>query len=355
MTHPQPVLTTSLEALAANYAYLADKSAGRCGATVKADAYGLGAEQVVHRLARAGCKQFFVATLEEALTLRRLFPSIDLTVYEGLLAGCEGFYRDARITPVLNTLKQVQAWRSCGAPHAAVLHVDTGMSRLGLDPLETSLLCAQPDLLDGAHIGCLMSHLAWADDPTSAENPRQLERFMAVAQVLPDLRLSLANSGGVLLGADYSLDVARPGIALYGGNSGGGIAGPMQPVTTLTAPVLQHRAVSKGHSIGYGGLYRAAEPMYVATIGLGYADGLPRRLASDAYVLASGTRCPIVGRVSMDMIMVDMTHLDDKERLGICEVELLGSISIDQMALWQGTIGYEVLTSLGRRVGRRYI
>lgn len=347
------VLTIDLEALAANYALLAERSApAACAAVVKADAYGLGLEPVARTLETAGCRCFFVATLSEGLTLRTI-TDCDIYVFAGVTAENLAAFAAHALRPVLNTLDQLRLWRE-GASGPAALHVDTGMNRLGLDATELEVLRQNPVLLDGVDICLVISHLACADDSAHEMNLEQLHRFREALGISPAIPASLSASSGIFLGADWHFDMVRPGYALYGGNPQPEEPNPMQPVVTLRARLLQCRSIAPGETVGYGGTYRAETPRRIATISTGYADGYLRALGNKATVYAGEMPAPLVGRVSMDLIGVDITGIDGVKAGDW--VELLGpKHGVDALAREAGTIGYEILTSLGHRHGRIYV
>ena len=356
------VLTIDLAALRANYRLLIDKAAGAAVAgVVKADGYGLGAGRVASALWDEGCRTFFVAHLDEAMSLRaQLPPAADIYVLNGLAPGSEAACRAGRIRPVLNSLDQIAAWRrtagEAGIILPAALQIDTGMSRLGLSASEVATLRQTPSLLEGIDAALLMSHLACADEPAHPANQAQLRAFQLLADILPQALRSLANSAGVFLGPDYHFDLVRPGIALYGGCPTSGGANPMRPVVRLDARVVQLRQIPAGAGIGYGLAEVADHPMRLATIAIGYADGWPRCIGEVGAAFYKGHRLPITGRVSMDSIILGASD-DAAAGLGAGEfVELIGSHqSLERVAADAGTISYEILTSLGRRFERRFV
>lgn len=355
------VLTIDLAALAANYRALQQRLApARAAAVVKADAYGLGAARVVPALAAAGCRDFFVAQLAEALALKPVLgDDARLFVLNGLQPGAESICADAGIVPALNSLEQVANWSSLakarGAEFPALLQFDTGMSRLGLSEDEAATLTAEPDRLAGVRLLYLMSHLAAADQPTSVQNADQLAAMRRIAAALPGTELSFANSGGIFLGSDYHGALARPGIALYGGAPFAGDANPMAPVVRLEVRVVQTRTVPAGTKVGYGGSHVTTAERRLATIAAGYADGLPRALSDRGAAFLEGVRLPVVGRVSMDSLTLDVTALPPGAlRLGSL-VELIGPHqTLEDIAAAADTISYEILTRLGQRYHRIY-
>lgn len=358
-----PRLTVDLDALRANYRAVKAAAGGvATGAAVKASGYGLGAERVVQALIAEGCGSFFVANGAEGVALRRLFsPSeAEIFVLNGVLAGEETVFIDHALSPVLNTAEQVRRWSGLSEDKpGGALHVDTGMNRLGLSPAEFSDLIATPAVLRAAKITVFMSHLACAAAPDHPQNAKQLAEFTAAARwvrtTLPDIRLSLANSAGAFLGAEYAFDLVRPGIALYGGapfDTGGPT---LAPVATLHAPVLQTRSVPAGGAIGYGASVIVDKPTRTATVALGYADGFLRAGAAGGYGWVAGARAPILGRISMDLITLDLSGVAAPVAAGDL-VEFLGpNASIDEQADAARTISYEFLTRLGPRCTLDYV
>ncbi len=356
------ILTVDLAALASNYRLMKEAAAGTAVAgVVKADGYGLGAARIASVLWGEGCRTFFVAHLGEALELRsRLPPEAEIFVLNGLAADSEGACHRARIRPVLNSLEQVASWRraavAAGMPLLAALQVDTGMSRLGLSALEIAMLRQAPSLLAKIDICLVMSHLACADEPSHPANAAQLSAFCAIADIAPEARRSLANSAGVFLEAAYHFDLVRPGIALYGGKPTPGRSNSMHPVVRLDARVVQLRELSAGAGIGYGLAAVAARDMRLATIAVGYADGWPRCIGTAGAAIYHGHRLPIVGRVSMDSLILDASDATVDDLAAGDLVELIGATqSLDMVAADAGTISYEILTSLGRRFERRFV
>jgi alanine racemase len=264
-----------------------------------------------------------------------------------------------RLIPVLNSLDQILEWSAAGRARCAMLeaalHVDTGMNRLGLPPDELSTLAAEAsERLGNINPVLLMSHLACSDDSSARMNVEQLQRFRAALAMLPPAPASLAASGGVLLGRDYAFDLVRPGLALYGGNPQRGVPNPFNTVARLTGRILQLRCVDKGESVGYGATFHTARPSTLATVALGYADGLMRAIANRGSGAIAGLRVPVAGRVSMDLITLDVTDIPSATVGG--EVEFVGdTISLEEAAEAAGTANYEILTSLGTRFPRRYV
>lgn len=355
------ILTVDLGALAANYRQLCARAGGaRVAGVVKADAYGLGAARVAPALYAAGCRDFFVAQFSEALALKPLLPAdARLYVLNGLQPGAEAACAQAGIVPVLNSLEQIDNWASCGRcckrRLPSLLQFDTGMSRLGLSPEEAEALAAAPGRLAGIEVLHVMSHLASGDDPASPQNAGQRAAMERLAALFPGPGRSLANSGGLFLDAGYHGALVRPGIALYGGAPSAGRPNPMRPVAQLDVRVIQTRTVPAGTRIGYGGSHVTTAGRRLATLATGYADGLPRTLSDRGAAYVGATRLPIVGRVSMDSLTLDITALPaDTLRLG-SRVEMIGPHqTLDALALDAGTISYEILTGLGTRFHRLY-
>lgn len=331
------------QAVAANFALMRER-AGAAAAVVKADAYGLGLAGIVPALLAEGCDRFFVARLEEGIALRALAPQARIFVLDGVAPGTASALAAHNLTPVLSSREQIDAWRG-----EAALHVDTGMNRLGLPPEDVA---AAP--LKGIELVLVMSHLACGDDPDSPMNAVQLARFKAALAALPPAPASLAASGGVFLGRDYHFDLARPGIGLYGGHPQPGHGdNPMQCAVRLAGTVLQVRRIAAGDSVGYGASFQAARPATIATVALGYADGVLRSAGNRAQAAINGRRAKVVGRVSMDLITLDVTGLD----VAVGDAaELFGpDLPLDEAATAWGTISYELLTGLSRRVPRVYM
>jgi alanine racemase len=349
------VLEVDLEAIAANWHTLCLAHGGRpTAAVVKADAYGLGARRVVPRLYAEGCRHFFVAHLDEALAIRPLVPDAFLAVLNGPLPGTERAYRTHGIDPVLGSLGDIERWaafaRRSETALPALLHVDTGMGRLGLEPAEVCALAAEPERMAGVLPRYVMTHLASADLPGDTSAVEQLRRFAAACAMLPPAPRSIANSAALFLGEAFRSDLARPGAALYGVNPGSG-ENPVRPAVSLRARVLQVRAVGVGEAVGYHATWRAARPSRIAILGVGYADGWPRALSNRGAAHFDGMTLPLVGRVSMDLSAYDMT--DRPDIMPGDWLELIGPHRpLEAVAAAAGTSAYETLTSLGRRYAR---
>ncbi|MCB2105356.1 MAG: alanine racemase [Rhodobacteraceae bacterium] len=338
-------LTIDLDALAANWRALARLSGGaEAGAVVKADAYGLGAARVAARLAQEGAHSFFVAEAQEGAALRpAVGPLADIYVFSGHMAGDADAIAAAALIPLVNSAEQANRHLAALPGHPFGLQLDTGMNRLGMEADDWQALA--PDLLArGPRL--LMSHLACADEPAHPMNARQLAEFRRMTDGAGPRR-SLAATGGILLGADYHFDLTRPGIGSYGGQP----FGAARPVVRLALPVIQVRAVAAGETVGYGNSWTAARPSRIATIAAGYADGLLRAMTGRGQLFAGDRPCPLAGRVSMDLMGVDVTDLPEvPDTLDI----LCPAQGVDRLAEAAGTIGYEILTSLGARYVRHY-
>jgi alanine racemase len=352
---PGAVLEVDLGAIAANWRLLCGRHRGAVAGVVKADAYGLQAARVVPALYAAGCRHFFVAHLSEALHIRPLAPDAMIAVLDGLLPGDEPACIAGRIDPVLGSMAEIDRWRDgarmAGRPLPALLHIDTGMSRLGLDPTEVDALKHDPSRLDGIAPRYLMTHLVSAELADDALNEAQRVRFAAACAGLPALPLSIANSSGIFLGDRFASDLARPGAALYGVNPTPGRPNPMRPVAALRGRVLRVRDIAAGETVGYNATWTATRPSRIATVPVGYADGWLRSLSNRGAACFDGRTVPLVGRVSMDLTTFDVT---DRPEIGPgAWLELIGpSLPVDTVAEAAGTNGYEILTSLGARYRR---
>lgn len=355
----QSILTIDLGAIAANYRLLR-KEAGRaaCAAVVKADAYGLGAGRVAPVLAAAGCRHFFVAQFAEAQVVRRVLPKgTALYVLNGILPGEEAEFQRSGVIPVLNDLGQFERWvkaaRRAGRSLPAVLHVDTGMSRLGLSPADALALAQDKQRLARVDLRYVMSHLACAEEEHHELNPRQLQAFEEIRAAYATVPASLANSSGIFLGPRYHFDLVRPGAALYGINPQPGRPNRLRNVVRLQGKILQIHDVDPPRTVGYGATHRVAGRTRIATVAAGYADGWPRSLSNRGCALIGEVRVPVIGRVSMDLLTLDITAAPSAAPGDA--VELLGErLPVDEVAETAGTIGYEILTRLGRRYHRVY-
>lgn len=354
-------LTIRLGAIVENFRRVQQLAApAAAAAVVKADAYGLGMPFVAGALgSRARCDTFFVARHSEGIALRPLVPDARIYVLDGAPPEAVPALIANRLTPVLNSITEVAAWSAAGRAMQsdldAALHVDTGMNRLGVPTDELAVLAAEAaKRFRFIRIVLVMSHLACADDPSSPMNPMQLDRFRTALAMLPAAPASLASSGGVMLGKDYAFDLVRPGLGLYGGNPQPMKPNPFVVAARLTGRVLQVRRVDKGEGVGYGAIFRAGRPAEIATVSLGYADGLMRANGNRGSAVIEGARVPIVGRISMDLVTLDITGMEPV-RVGT-EVEFVGdTITLEELAANSGTANYEILTSLSHRAERVYI
>lgn len=335
-------LEIDLAAIVANWRLLAARHAGDVAAVLKADGYGLGAAPVARALLAAGCRHFFVAHLDEAVALRPLLPGVGIAALHPPLPGSEAAYAAHAITPVVGTAAELARF-----PVGAMLHVDTGMNRLGLPMAELGAVAGtRPDYV--------MTHLVSAEVPEDPANAAQAARFAAVRAAFAGVKASFANSSGLFLGPDFGSDLARPGAALYGLNPTPWQANPMRPVVRLSARVLQVRTVGVGEAVGYNGMWVARRESRIATVSVGYADGWPRSLCNRGHAVFDGAPLPLVGRVSMDLTTYDITDAPGLDVGGW--IDLIGpGRDADAVAADAGTNGYEILTSLGPRYARVYL
>jgi alanine racemase len=369
LAHPAPgttgVAIIRLGAIQRNYGKLRDAArAAETACVVKANAYGLGVREILPTLETAGCRTVFVATLAEAERARAICKQARIYVLDGLLPDSAAQHAANEAWPVLSSFEEIEDWASeCrfrGTRYPAAIHIDTGMTRLGMPAEDVRRLAATPGLLAAFDLKLIMSHLACADDPGHAMNEAQRARFEELAGLFPGIPRSLANSAGIMLGPQFHFDLTRPGIALYGGRPSAAGANPMEPVLWLFGRIAEVRWAEAGETVGYGAMQTLKRRSKIATVTAGYADGFFRALsASDTrdgppgYI--GGHRLPLLGRVSMDLITYDATDVPDEliRRGGF--VEILGErVTVDDLATFAGTIGYEVLTSLGRRFQRIY-
>jgi alanine racemase len=358
------ILTIDLDAIIANWRKL-EKTAvpAECAAVVKANAYGCGAEQVAKALASAGCKTFFVATIEEARVVRAALPTATLYALDGFFQNSGDAYAAIDCKPVIGDLNELAEWdvfcRRSGWNGGAAIHIDTGMNRLGLTIPEAQGII--PRINAGDHgITLVMSHLASAELVNNPTNAKQLTAFREIASLFSGVPASLSNSSGIYLGPQFQFDLVRPGAALYGINPTPEADNPMKPVVELKARIVQIRSVERGETVGYGGTWTARRPTKLAIVSAGYADGYFRAASANdgtrgAEVVVAGKRCPVAGRISMDLVGVDVTDLPANAARRGHMVTLIGEgITVDELAHHFGTIGYEVMTNLGRRYARVY-
>jgi alanine racemase len=357
-------LTIDLSAIEANWRALGRRAMpSECSAVIKADGYGCGLEQVAGHLARAGCKTFFVADLNEARRARAVAPAPAIYVLNGLLPGTASTYSDLRARPVIGSMVELAEWDAFCLAHdwhgGAALHVDTGMNRLGISANEAAALA--PRIRAENHgITLLMSHLVCAETPEHPLNEAQIKLFREVRILYRGIPSSLSNSSGIFLGDAAHCDMVRPGVALYGVNPTPRRSNPMRPAIELHARIVQVRNVPKGETVGYNAGWTAKRATRLAVVAVGYADGYLRAasasdLAPGADAIVAGRRCPLAGRVSMDLLAIDITDLpDNSTRRGDMATLIGDEITVDDVAKAAGTIGYEVLTGLGRRYHRLY-
>lgn len=360
------LLTIDLKALRANFRFLQSRlGASQCGAAVKADAYGLGAIPVSKALVAEGCRHLFVAQLEEAICLRQhIAPEVAIYVMHGSPVGYEAEFIEYACTPVLNSLEQIRAWQALAKERLsalpAVVQIDTGMARMGLSQSELRAWLNDASLTEGIDLRFVMSHLACAEDQLDPMNQLQLQAFNQILaqlrQTHPDLKASFANSSGIFLGSEFHFDFARPGAALYGVAPMVGQANPMQSVVQLQGRIIQTREIPMGASVGYSKTWRATQPSRIATVSVGYADGWLRSLSNCGIAHIAGIEVPMVGNVSMDTITLNVSHVDPQLLVPGALVDLIcPQNTVDQVAKRAGTIGYEILTSLGPRYQRHYV
>ncbi|HUE44933.1 MAG TPA: alanine racemase [Aestuariivirgaceae bacterium] len=359
------MLTVDLGNLQRNWLALAARAApAECAGVIKADAYGLGLRPCARALWAAGCRSYFVAVPQEGAELRSELPDATIFVLDGLLPGLAPFYAEHGLIPCLGSFEEIAEWaglaRARGHDLKAALHVETGINRLGLCHGEARGLHAWPDLLDGLDVVLIMSHFACADDPDSEMNRRQRHVFDRTRELLRPAPASLFNSPATLRDSGSPYDIVRTGVALYGGNPFDDREEPMAPVAHVSAILLQVREIAPGETVGYGATWRAARRSRIGVLGVGYADGFRRAMVqplskSPAHVYIDGHFAPIVGRISMDLITIDLTDVPPETARRGARVELLGEhVTINDVARWAGTIPYEILTGLGSRLARQY-
>lgn len=362
MKASQGQLTINLKAIQENYRLLQNKVGSACkvSAVIKANAYGLGAQEVGQCLIAAGCQTFFVSGVTEAVHLREISDDIRIIVLNGYFASTAQEYITHNLIPSLGTINEIKTFGRLAQKHGrklpAVLHFNTRMNRLGLGQSEQQDLFNDPDLLKPLDIALIMSHLACADEPDHEINAIQNDLFSNIVRKFPNTPAALSNSSGIFLGSAFHYDLVRPGMALYGLNPTPHAHNPMHSVVSLSVPIIRVRRVFKGAKIGYGMTHEFPEDSDIATVSAGYADGIFRSLGNKGALYWSGYRCPIVGRVSMDLTSVDLSAIPQDQRPKPGDfMEVLGAHqSADDLARNAGTIGYEVLTHLGQRYERHY-
>ncbi len=369
--HSDTTLTINLDAVADNYRYFAGLSQGvESAAVVKANAYGLGVEPVASRLYDTGCRRFFVATLDEAIELRNILKKdAVIFIFHGIRTGQEKIFKEYNLIPVLNTLEEVELWNDFAAdypPLPAIIHIDSGMNRLGLNISDAETLAESgknAGNLSNLQILYIMSHLACSTEGDNPKNRKQLEKFSNVRTLFPNIKASFANSWGSMISPDFHFDLLRPGSGLYGvranidpENQEEVKNHPIKNVIKLTSKIIQLREVKSRQPVGYGATQEVKAGSTLATIPVGYADGYMRHLTHHSHTFINGRKAPVIGRVSMDSIILDVSEIAEENLHIGTEVELIGdNITVDLLAKQAGTIGYEILTNLGNRYKREYI
>lgn len=363
--HAGAILTVDLDAVAANYGFLSERvQNATCAAVVKADAYGLGLVPIGRRLARDGCRHFFVAQFDEAIALRKALTDIAddtaIFVLNGLVPGAEDEYNVHRAVPVLNSLGEIDAWsahaRKQDTVQPAILQLDTGMSRLGLTTADTDAVARDPDRLAGLDIQYIMSHLACAGSRTHPMNDEQRRSFDAALATLPNAPASLANSSGIFLGRNFHYQMTRPGAAIYGIAPVANESNPMSQTVELKGKILQIRNIDTGQAVGYGATHCVTRQSRIATVAVGYGDGYLRTLGNRGCGYLGEYCVPVVGRVSMDLTTFDVTDVPEQAVQPGMTIDLIGEhYTVDDIAKAAQTIGYEILTNLGRRYFRSYL
>lgn len=355
------IITIDLDALTANYRYCREQIAPSvCAAVVKADGYGLGIRHVARALHHAGCRHFFTATHREGIVLRSLLPNVEIFVLEGFTEGAKEAFGEHRLVPVLISATQAEQWAALatgeGRKLPAVFDLDSGMTRLGFASDELRRFLADSDAITQLDVRYVMTHFASADEPGSELSREQLARFNDLRSLLPPAPTCIGNSAGALLGREFAGDMARVGIALFGGNPYLQGSVPLRPVLRVQSRILQLREISEETTVGYGATHRAPPGTRIATVGIGYADGYPWSLSNRGIAAIAGTRVPVIGRVSMDLITLDVSGLADELVQPGCLVDLIGpGISLEEVAELAGTIPYEILTGLGQRASRIFL
>jgi len=358
-------LIVNLDLVAHNYSYLKSLTpSAECASVLKANGYGMGAVPMALRLMKEGCRSFFVAFADEGVALREAFIDrgldADIYVLNGFFPGSEGVYADFHLIPALTDLDQVARWQAfchmSGRKLSAALHVDTGMTRTGLPSKEYMTLSSNPHLLDGMDLKLVLSQMVYSHDENITFTQQQRQRFEQAIRHMPKMRASLAKSGVIFLGSDYHYDMVRPGIALHGINPTNDKHNPLTQTMELWGRIYQVQDVAMGQSIGYSQTFVAASARKVATVGIGYADGYPWALANKGSVIIAGHKCAILGRISMDVMTVDVTDVPESALEIGGWAQLIGrDISIDDIAKAAGTVPYEVLLRMGGRFRKIYI
>jgi alanine racemase len=353
-------LLIDLDAITENYRTLNKQSGtAACGACIKANGYGLGMLKIAPALANEGCEDFFFSFTRGAVRLRAILPGIRIHIFTGLASAKPEDFVEHNLIPTLNSMEDIKQWSDfvikTQTNHPVNIHIDTGMLRLGLTPADVDMIIADPGIMAAINVDIVMSHLACADDADHQLNAQQQAYFAKVCTVVGANRASLANSSGIFLGNQFHFDLVRPGAALYGINPTPGKPSPMRQVVRLQGKIMQIRSVDTPQSVGYGATHHISEPGRIATVGVGYADGYLRTLSDKATVYIGDIAVPVVGRISMDLITLDVTNVPEPLCRPGMAVDLIGpNHDVDALAAQAGTIGYEILTSLGNRYHRSY-
>ncbi len=358
-------ISIDLDAIARNWHSLSETvEPAECAAVVKADAYGLGAARIVPVLTQAGCTTFFVATLKEAAEIKPLVAEGRIFVLDGVLPGSAPSLAELGIIPVLSTLEEINDWsqeaKRSNHKLPAALHIDSGLNRLGLSAGDVVRLTQDQTIFDTIQVDLVMSHMASADQPDAPENQAQLTTFGLCRALLPNAPASLAASDGLMLGSAFYFDLVRPGYALYGGQAFQGAKTPVEPVVEVTTKILQIRSLTKGETVGYSASFCAPMDMTIAILAAGYADGIPRSASvatgeTGGAVAIDGHVAPLVGRVSMDLIAVNVSQVPNYLLARGGNVEVIGpTCTLDLVGRAANTIGYEILTRLSPRFERVY-
>lgn len=361
MNSAKTILKIDLAAIAGNYKLLQSNCENsKVGATVKANAYGLGAAQIAKVLHAGGCEDFFVVSVAEGLELRSLLGNgVNIYILYGPFTEDCDFLQEHNLIPVINHLGQLELWqklaRRLQKELPFVLHIDTGINRLGMPVNEVKRLIDKADLFSNLKMLYLMSHLTASEEKDSPSNSQQLLLFNQLAAYFPGIKKCFVNSSGIFLGSDYHFDLARPGAAIYGLNPTPYAANPMKNVIALVSPIIQIKTIESGEMVGYNGTFTADRNHTIATLPIGYADGYLRALSNTGIVYINNRPAPVVGRISMDLITVDISDLSPADIFLGQEVEIIGKNSpADKIAKLCNTNGYEILTSLGKRFERVY-
>lgn len=355
MKYSTPSLDINLNAVKHNYNIIKKycKTSEVCG-TVKASSYGLGGHnKIVNKLIKSGCKRFFVANINEGIKIRKKFKSITINVLNGLNKNEEKIFHQYNLIPVINTVTQLKKWLKFNKKkNKLVIHFDTGMCRLGIQEEKIKEVLKLKKYLDQYKEVIIMSHLACSADKRDKYNEIQRLRFEKIKRKLSGYKYSLAASGGIFLGKKYHYDLVRPGINLYGGNVN--FNKEIMHVVSLRSPIIQINDLKKGETAGYSRTFKAKKNTVTATIPMGYADGIGIRLSNKGYVHYKGKKLPMIGRVSMDLIIIDITKLKNKIKVGDFVSIYDNKFTIDDFANLTDTIPYRIITCISKRYLRNY-